>query len=108
MRRPIVPDDREHNAHMYYILLPDLDRAEPAAPEPGGADPPGPGGDGRDDLVEATARARRDIDLLDRPDEARDRLHQEIGGKGGRRIRLVARGEVAQQVADRVNTEAGK
>jgi dTDP-4-amino-4,6-dideoxygalactose transaminase len=25
LRRPIVPDDREHNAHMYYLLLPDLE-----------------------------------------------------------------------------------
>jgi dTDP-4-amino-4,6-dideoxygalactose transaminase len=25
LRRPIVPDDREHNAHMYYVLLPDLE-----------------------------------------------------------------------------------
>ncbi len=24
VRRPVVPDDREHNAHMYYLLLPDL------------------------------------------------------------------------------------
>ena len=24
MRRPIVPPDCEHNAHMYYLLLPDL------------------------------------------------------------------------------------
>jgi dTDP-4-amino-4,6-dideoxygalactose transaminase len=24
VRRPMVPDDREHNAHMYYLLLPDL------------------------------------------------------------------------------------
>jgi dTDP-4-amino-4,6-dideoxygalactose transaminase len=24
LRRPIVPADREHNAHMYYLLLPDL------------------------------------------------------------------------------------
>ncbi len=23
LRRPIVPDDRDHNAHMYYLLLPD-------------------------------------------------------------------------------------
>ena len=26
LRRPIVPADRSHNAHMYYLLLPDLDR----------------------------------------------------------------------------------
>jgi dTDP-4-amino-4,6-dideoxygalactose transaminase len=25
LRRPIVPDGREHNAHMYYLLLPDLE-----------------------------------------------------------------------------------
>lgn len=25
LRRPIVPDDCEHNAHMYYVLLPNLD-----------------------------------------------------------------------------------
>jgi dTDP-4-amino-4,6-dideoxygalactose transaminase len=24
IRRPVIPDDREHNAHMYYLLLPDL------------------------------------------------------------------------------------
>jgi dTDP-4-amino-4,6-dideoxygalactose transaminase len=24
VRRPVIPDDREHNAHMYYLLLPDL------------------------------------------------------------------------------------
>lgn len=24
LRRPVVPGDREHNAHMYYLLLPDL------------------------------------------------------------------------------------
>ena len=26
LRRPIIPQDRAHNAHMYYVLLPDLDR----------------------------------------------------------------------------------
>lgn len=26
IRRPIIPDDCTHNAHMYYLLLPDLDR----------------------------------------------------------------------------------
>ena len=26
VRRPIVPPDRSHNAHMYYLLLPDLAR----------------------------------------------------------------------------------
>lgn len=25
LRRPFIPDDCEHNAHMYYLLLPDLD-----------------------------------------------------------------------------------
>jgi dTDP-4-amino-4,6-dideoxygalactose transaminase len=25
LRRPIVPEDCTHNAHMYYLLLPDLD-----------------------------------------------------------------------------------
>jgi len=25
IRRPVVPDDCKHNAHMYYLLLPDLD-----------------------------------------------------------------------------------
>lgn len=24
VRRPVIPDDRQHNAHMYYLLLPDL------------------------------------------------------------------------------------
>ena len=28
MRRPIVPDHCAHNAHMYYLLLPDLARKE--------------------------------------------------------------------------------
>ena len=26
VRRPIIPADRSHNAHMYYLLLPDLER----------------------------------------------------------------------------------
>jgi dTDP-4-amino-4,6-dideoxygalactose transaminase len=26
LRRPVVPSDRSHNAHMYYALLPDLER----------------------------------------------------------------------------------
>ncbi len=26
VRRPIIPPDRSHNAHMYYLLLPDLER----------------------------------------------------------------------------------
>jgi dTDP-4-amino-4,6-dideoxygalactose transaminase len=26
LRRPIIPDDRTHNAHMYHLLLPDLER----------------------------------------------------------------------------------
>ena len=26
LRRPIIPADRSHNAHMYYLLLPDLER----------------------------------------------------------------------------------
>lgn len=27
LRRPVIPDDCQHNAHMYYILLsPDIDR----------------------------------------------------------------------------------
>ena len=25
IRRPIIPNDREHNAHMYYLLLPSLE-----------------------------------------------------------------------------------
>jgi dTDP-4-amino-4,6-dideoxygalactose transaminase len=26
LRRPVVPENCEHNAHMYYLLLPDLDK----------------------------------------------------------------------------------
>ena len=33
LRRPIVPADCAHNAHMYYLLLPDLDDARPLIDE---------------------------------------------------------------------------
>src|SRR3954454_15401471 len=73
--------------------------------EPGCGDSPGPIGERGDDLVPATAWARRDVHLLNDALEAGNWLHQQIGGGGGWRIGLIATRIMVEQIPEHSNAQ---